>query len=243
MSNQKQLRQLIDLIKHKTGLTQEGIALQAGYKRTYLSQALGMKDVPEKLISKLKLTFEDVLKTEQNGIRGTLELNEEPATFASKSIRKPKIDTDPEADGITFLPISAQAGYSKRKSDPIFKSSLQKLFIPGFPYRGERFRIWEVEGNSMEPTFKEHFYVLSEIVEQQFWHQAKDYYAYVIVTIDSVLIKRVYKKSKTEWVLISDNEDLYPQFPFPVSEIKELWFIKRKMDWEMAPPKKFDIKA
>lgn len=162
-------------------------------------------------------------------------------TAADKSIRKPKIDLNENTDGITFIPISAQAGYSKRTLDPIFNESLEKLYIPGFPYRGDRFRIWEVEGNSMEPTFKEGFYVLTEKVED--WKHLKDWYAYVIVTVDSVLLKRVHPKNKNEWLLASDNEELYPQFLLPISEVKELWFVKRKMDWEMAPPKRFEIKV
>lgn len=146
-----------------------------------------------------------------------------------------------EEDGIIYVPISAQAGYGKRIIDPMFKSALQKLFIPGMPYRGERYRIFEVEGNSMEPTFKEHFHLLTENIEPEYWIKPKDYYAYVLITEESVLLKRVFKKNSKEWVLISDNEELYPQILFNVEELKELWIVKRKMDWEMAPPKKFEI--
>lgn len=160
------------------------------------------------------------------------------------SIRKPKISTDEEKDGITFLPISAQAGYPKRFNDPLYTRNLEKLFIPGFPYRGERYRIWEVEGNSMEPRFREGFYVLTEKVEQESWHQVKEHHVYVIVTEDDVLLKRVAKSvtKKDHWTLVSDNEELYPQFLIPIEIVKELWFVKRKMDWEMSPPKRFEIK-
>lgn len=171
------------------------------------------------------------------------EVLQEIAQTFPKSIRQPKIDLDPESDGITYVPISAQAGSSGKLLNPVFTSSLEKLYIPGFPYRGDRYRVWEVEGNSMEPTFKEHFHVLTEKVDHEFWHQIRDYYAYVIVLNDSVLLKRVFKKSPKEWVMISDNEDLYPQFLVPVNSIKEVWNVKRKMDWEMSPPKRFDIKV
>lgn len=164
------------------------------------------------------------------------ETNENPFN------RNPKTETDPEKEGISFIPISAQAGYPKRIIEPMFKNSLQKIFIPGMPYRGENYRIWEVEGNSMEPTFKEGFYVLTEKVDPP-WERIKEHYAYVVVTQDDVFLKRL-KKSKTQtnaWAAISDNEELYPPFLIPLEEVKELWIVKRKMDWEMSPPKRFNV--
>jgi transcriptional regulator with XRE-family HTH domain len=156
--------------------------------------------------------------------------------------RAPKTEADPEKEGIIFVPIYAQAGYAQRISEPVLARQLEKLYIPGLPYRGERFRIFEVEGNSMEPTFKEHYHVLTEKVEPESWGQIKEFYAYVIVTQDDVLLKRI-KRSKKEnhWVLISDNQDLYEPFIIPIEVVKELWFVKRKMDWEMSPPKRFEI--
>lgn len=65
MSNKTALRELIDLIKHKTGMTQAEIAEIAGYKRTYLSEALSKDEPPAKMISKLKLTFSDILENRQ----------------------------------------------------------------------------------------------------------------------------------------------------------------------------------
>lgn len=156
--------------------------------------------------------------------------------------RKAKMITDPEREGIDFVDISAQAGYPKGILNPMFKSSLKKIFIPGMPYRGENYRIWEVEGNSMEPTFKEGFYVLTEKVEPP-WAKIKEHHAHVIVTQDDVYLKRIVqsKTKENHWALVSDNEELYPPFLLPVEEVKELWFVRRKMDWEMSPPKRFDI--
>lgn len=160
-----------------------------------------------------------------------------------QAISKLKAETDYEREGITYIPISAQAGYSRKIIDPMFKSNLQKIFIPGMPYRGENYRIWEVEGNSMEPTFKEGFHVLTERIEPEYWHQVKRYYAYVIVTESEVMLKRIdlSKTTKDAWVLYSDNE-MYPEFLQPISLVRELWLVKRKMDWEMSPPKRFESK-
>lgn len=51
-------------------------------------------------------------------------------TAKEKSIRKPKIETDPEKEGVTFVDRTAQAGYPKKIIDPMFQSSLKKyLFL------------------------------------------------------------------------------------------------------------------
>jgi phage repressor protein C with HTH and peptisase S24 domain len=160
-----------------------------------------------------------------------------------KQIRKPKTESDPEKEGITFVDRSAQAGYPKKVVDPMFQSSLKKIFIPGMPYRGENFRIWEVEGNSMEPTFKEGYHALTEKIDPQYWTRIKEHHAYVIVTEDDILLKRIVnsKTKENHWALVSDNKELYPPFLLDISLVKELWFVKRRMDWEMSPPIMHDI--
>ncbi|MEX6691217.1 S24 family peptidase [Danxiaibacter flavus] len=162
-------------------------------------------------------------------------------TADQKSIRKPKIETNPELEGITYVPIGAQAGYSKHYFNPVFVKSLQKIYIPGMPYRGDKYRIFEVDGESMEPTLKHGYHVLGELVEKDSYAQVPNYYVYVIVTEDRVMLKRLYRKSDSEFVAISDNEEFFPQFGLHMGDIRELWLVKRKMDWEMAPPKKFEI--
>ncbi|MCU7547793.1 hypothetical protein OCK74_01645 [Chitinophagaceae bacterium LB-8] len=57
------------------------------------------------------------------------------------------------------------------------------------------------------------------------------------------MLKRLFRKSEKEFVLISDNEDYYPQFILLTEDIKEIWLVKRKLDWEMSPPKRFEIKV
>ena len=93
----------------------------------------------------------------------------------------------------------------------------------------------------MEPTFKEGYFVVCERVEKEMWHTIPDYYAYVVITSEQVLLKRIFKKSDTVFIMISDNEEFYNQFTLKISDIREIWQVKRKMDWEMAPPKRFEI--
>lgn len=145
-------------------------------------------------------------------------------------------------EGLHFVPIMAQAGYSKHYLDPKFTDELQVMNIPNMPYRGDRYRVFEVSGDSMEPTLKEGFHVVGEAVAPDYWNSTAQFYIYVVVTEDRIMVKRLYRKDDGQnYVCISDNEEFYPQFTLPRSEIKELWLVKRKIDWEMPPPKRFEI--
>lgn len=147
-------------------------------------------------------------------------------------------------EGIHVVPIMAQAGYSKHYLDPKFVDELQVMNVPNMPYRGDRYRVFEVSGDSMEPTLKEGFHVVSEFVEPDYWSSTAQYYIYVVVTEDRIMVKRLFRKEDGEtFVCISDNEEFYPQFSLHRTEIKELWLVKRKIDWEMPPPKRFEIKV
>lgn len=149
-----------------------------------------------------------------------------------------------EEKGLSVVPIMAQAGYSKHYEDPVFVGELEQMNIPNMPYKGDRYRVFEVSGDSMEPTLKEHFHVVAERVEPEYWDTTAQFYIHVVVTADRIMVKRLYRKDDNiTFVLISDNEEFYPQFTMKKSEIKELWLVKRKIDWEMPPPKRFEIKV
>ena len=153
--------------------------------------------------------------------------------------RKPKIQDDPQKDGVLFVPIAAQAGYTQHFHETLFLSQLERVYIPGFPYRGDSYRIFEVAGDSMEPTLKEGYFIVGEKVESDHWHTIADFYIYAIVTEDRCMVKRLVKRNG-DFVAISDNE-FHPQFVLKAVEVKELWYVKRKIDWEMPPPKRFEV--
>lgn len=158
-----------------------------------------------------------------------------------QSIRRKKSFGEGE-EGISFVPISAQAGYSQRYMEPLYINQLEQVHLPGMPYKGAKYRIFEVSGDSMEPTLKEHQHIVAERIEPDYWDSIARYYIYVIVTDEQIMVKRIYyEKGGAKFILISDNKDFYPQFAIEKSEIKELWVVKRKMDWEMPPPAKVEI--
>lgn len=235
------LEGLIEKISSSTGLDEQQIAVKMGYSKGYIAQVRSRAknqdtQVPDKIINALKLQ----LAMSSNGIA---EVSTLETSYIEKR-RKRKAESDEDQDGIEFVPIAAQAGYLKNLVDPsTTPMKLEKIFIPGFPFRGPNYRYFEVAGDSMTPSLEEGFHVLAERCEPEYWHQQANFYIYVIVTDDQIMIKRVFWKSEEEWVIISDNEEFYPQFTLPVQRVKELWKVKRKIDWKMSPARKFEIKV
>jgi hypothetical protein len=159
-----------------------------------------------------------------------------------EELRMKKAFGDGSEKGLAFVPVFAQAGYSKHYLDPKFVGELEQVKIPNLPFKGDKYRVFEVSDDSMEPTLKEHFHVIGELIDPEYWNTTAQFYIHVVVTEDRIMVKRLYRKDAETFIMISDNEDFYPQFKMHVSEIKELWLVKRKIDWEMPPPKRFEIK-
>lgn len=219
-------------IKSKN-LTQGQAADMMGISRQTLSNYLSKPDDEidqvflENLKDKLDLDFTIVNVTTKT---------------TGEDLRKQKAFGDTKEDGLIYVPIAAQAGYAKHFTSQIFISDLERLYIPGLPYKGDEYRYFEVEGDSMEPTIKAGMQVIGQRIPPEYWKDLQDYYIHVIVTNSQVMIKRLMRLNDGKrLVAISDNEEMYPQFDIQISTIKELWVVKRLLDWRMPPPKKFEI--
>ena len=149
--------------------------------------------------------------------------------------------------GIYLVPlvgIKAQAGYVKSFEQVDYMDTLEQYSLPpGVNPIGAVWRYFEVDGDSMEPTFGSGDVVLATMDPHEDWADIKDSYVYVILTNDQLLIKRLYKKSPTEWVLISDNEDVAPQVCLNVENVKQLWLFRRQIRSRVPQPKEVKITA
>lgn len=94
----------------------------------------------------------------------------------------------------------------------------------------------------MQPTLEEGMQVIGQKIEPESWQSLQDYYIHIVVTESQILIKRLVKLNKQSLVMISDNEELYPQVKIDFTEIRELWLVKRMLDFRMAPPKRIELK-
>lgn len=145
---------------------------------------------------------------------------------------------------VPLVGIKAQAGYIKGYEQVDYMESLEKYSLPpGVNPAGAVWRYFEIDGDSMEPTFSAGDVVLATMVPVEDWRDVKDFSVYIIHTADQLLIKRIYRKSLAQWVLISDNEELYKQEVLKTEDIRQLWLFRRQIRSRAPQPKEFKITA
>jgi phage repressor protein C with HTH and peptisase S24 domain len=145
---------------------------------------------------------------------------------------------------VSLVAIKAQAGYIKGYEQVDYMDTLEKYSLPpGVNPTGAVWRYFEIDGDSMEPTLSAGDVVLATMVPVEDWNDIKNFSVYIILTHDQLLIKRLYQKSRTEWVMISDNEEAYPQVLLPTEDVKQLWLFRRHIRSRIPQPKEFRITA
>ena len=145
---------------------------------------------------------------------------------------------------VPLVGIKAQAGYVKGFEQTDFMDGLDQYSLPpGVNPIGAVWRYFEIDGDSMEPTLSPGDVVLATMVPHEDWADIKDFCVYVIHTGDHLLVKRLYKKSAAEWVLVSDNEEVAPQKLLNTEDVKQLWLMRRHIRSKAPVPKEFKITA
>jgi phage repressor protein C with HTH and peptisase S24 domain len=253
MNSTLRLQKAIDFIKSKDAdLTNALIATALGYRsKTYITDMLGEgKTISRIFLEKLQNEFSisaDWIETGKGEMLIDIpkENSSKKENYISKR-REKKLDNSPLL--VPFMPVKAQAGYVRAIDQEMFVETLEKYALPpGVDPTGAVLRYWEIQGDSMEGKdgrgFKQGDIILTSQVPRMDWDNLRNFYVYVIVTAEAVLIKRVYCKNPLEWVLISENEDLYPQQLIAAESVKEVWLYRRTWKMDAAPTKRFEIKV
>jgi phage repressor protein C with HTH and peptisase S24 domain len=225
--------------KNEKGWTQQQMAefLEVGYRTYQDIEKTGIikkADVLARVLEKARLSLDDTPRSTQK----IAEYAEDYLTTRRnfKTMSQPYL--------VPMVPFKAQAGYVRAFDQVEFLDTLEKYALPpGVDPRGAVWRYFEVEGDSMEPTFNSGDVVLGSMVPREDWTQLRNFYIYVIVTHEALLLKRIYMKSMDEWVMISDNEKLYDQQLIKVGNIRELWVFRRHIVNKAPVPKMFEIKV
>jgi phage repressor protein C with HTH and peptisase S24 domain len=245
MEPKQRFQKLIDKLKKDAEnrgnpITNEQLADKLDYSREHFQKLYtGSAVVTEKHIKTLFLHFPEL---GENITLDDAEVKESEISYPEKR-RNQKSKSNPIM--VPFLPVKAQAGYVKAIDQEFYLDTLEKYALPpGVSPHGAIWRYWEIEGDSMEPVFRPGDIILTSFVHPMDWgNNMRNFYTYVIVTTDRVIIKRVVCKSALEWVLISENEDNYPQQLLPVESIKEVWIYRRSWSTRAEPTRRFEIKV
>lgn len=161
--------------------------------------------------------------------------------LALKNDRTPK--------GVPALPIKVQAGYARHLTDPVYRSEMERVYFPNSPYDGDDYIYAQMEGDSMEyinefgkpAGLEDGAWIIAQRVPQEDWAEnLRTFYVHVVVTSTRLTIKRILQDNNKEIVLHADNE-IYPQERISLSDVREIWIFKRKLDWNAPPPRKIEI--
>ncbi|MFN4764426.1 XRE family transcriptional regulator [Gillisia sp. Q332] len=178
-----------------------------------------------------------LIENSQNGIIaehvvGLSNLYEVTTDYILKG-DKHLIRISPSNGFVPYVKIKAHAGYVKNLSKEISPGDYEWYRIPGFNATLEH-RLFEAEGESMIPTLFPGDIIITQT--QNNWDQILDGSLILIVTNESLLIKR-FKKSNEQDVFIfeNDNPEAGEELIFSKDEIKEIMMICGKISNVLVP--------
>jgi transcriptional regulator with XRE-family HTH domain len=233
-------------IRELRGLNQAEFAQALGVSREYVNKIeKGRCDVTKGIAARLQQFIQEQYQNEvpEIDILGGAHPAPPAASVPYYEQRREKKQEKTILE-VPLVAQKAQAGYVRAYEQVDYLDSLEKYALPpGVNGTGAVWSYFEVDGDSMEPTFFAGDMVLATMLPHEDWADIKNLCVYVIVTADQLLIKRVYRKSPDMWVLISDNEEQYPQALMPVTAIKQVWTFRRHIRSKVAPPREFKITA
>lgn len=151
-------------------------------------------------------------------------------TASSTAPKVVTMDTQ-ERENMIMVPIKASAGYAHNMQDTDWYQELPAFQIPLPQYKEGSFRAFQVRGDSMLPVLQPNEWVMGKAVESV--RMANDNRIHVVVTADTVVVKKLRKSEYTDMInLISLNRD-YPVIEQPVAQIKELWEVNSKLSFDL----------
>ena len=144
--------------------------------------------------------------------------------------RERELDEEAGKKGIPLVEAEAIAGYIKNYDQSSFLEKLELFKVPGFENHGDH-RIFQVDGDSMEPTLSTNDYLICEFCGDKSEIQNGD--VKVIVSEEAVLVKRIYlyEEDKSFYVLKSDNPEYESQI-LEIAKINEIWHVRGKITTE-----------
>lgn len=222
-------------LRKEKGFSQQKIADKLGVKPNSISNYEKGVSTPDYSIlialSKiLNISIDDLLGKNLSGFEK--QQLKKPNT-GYKAIQPVAVTVDESGeDNIVMVDRAVSAGYPQHYADPAFFHDLPAFKLPGPEFRRATFRSFQVEGDSMSDTIYHSDWVIAKYVEH--YNHVKEGYIHVIVTEDSLQVKRLLNRvqERGKLVLLSDNRN-YPSEEVDISNIYELWYVKAKLSFNL----------
>jgi len=152
---------------------------------------------------------------------------------ADKLLMSPKVVTVDSAgkENIVLVSAKAAAGYPNNIGDAQWFETLPAFSIPLPEYRNATFRGFQVDGDSMLPVLHSGEWIVGKALDD--WESINPKQIYVVVTVDSILVKKIRQESGSTFIdLISSNPE-YSPLRIDRSEIKEIWIVNSKLTFDL----------
>jgi phage repressor protein C with HTH and peptisase S24 domain len=236
---------LVELRKN-LGLNQAELGRKIGYSREVVSKIENEKMEPSKWFIEAVLKLQNDLNFGQKGddVKILGKFSHSMGKKGNKSFLEQRNEQKniPVQYLVPLVGIKAQAGYVKGYEQTDFMETLEQYSLPpGVNPKGLEWSYFEVDGDSMEPTFYAGDILLASLLPHEDWNDIKNFSVYVILTDEQLLVKRVYQKNANEWILISDNDEQYPQAILSVEKVKQVWTFRRHITSKAPQPKEVKI--
>ncbi len=252
-------------LRNDLGLNQNDFAMKIGIKQSPLSQMEGGKILPSietlsTIIREFNISYNWLIdgKGEKQNIHNSLQneivrksvrisdeiKNTKNLTLLNETkennFHTPKVVTvDKQGrDNVVLVPNKAAAGYLTGYGDTTFIKSLPTYNLPNIS--NGTFRMFQVAGDSMEPTIQNQSYVVGEWKEN--WNEdIKDGRVYIFVIqsfeYEGILVKRALNRiDKYGNVLLKSDNRIYGTKTFTPEEIKEVWEVKLYLSFNIPDP-------
>lgn len=228
MSNQAER---LKNLRQKTNLNQQEVADKIGKSRSRIAiyETQSQVQIPSDVLQKLAQIYNTSAEYILYGtVQPAVQTTQPPANGSPRvtggDMRILVVTTDRAGEeNAAFVPVKARAGYLVGYGDPEFIQTLPTYSIPGFSEG--TYRIFEVEGDSMQETLRPGDLVVTQFVEN--WRNLKNDKVYVIVSVDGLIVKRVHNLIDKSGgiVIISDNPQFTPDF-LHADQVLEIWEVK-----------------
>lgn len=121
--------------------------------------------------------------------------------------------------GIPLIPIEVVAGWNGIDSPGVVIADLDHYIIPEFIAAGAEYLI-RVSGSSMYPKYSNgDILACRKIREITFFQWGK---IYVIDSVQGAMVKRIFESKAADNIVCHSDNDKYPPFELPKSEIRSL---------------------
>jgi len=213
-------------IREELNLTQAAFAEQLGVSMTTADIERGRTRIPGQVVKEL-------LKRYHINPLWLFGESSQKYLRIGDAVLNPKIVTVDSAgeENIVLVNAKAAAGYPLNLGDTQWFESLPAFTIPLPEYRNATFRGFQVDGDSMTPILQSDEWIVGKAVEG--WDDVKSSRMYVVVTADSILVKKIQKSENNTVInLISVNPE-YSPIMIDRSDVRELWQVNSKLTFDM----------